>query len=484
MTYVGAESTAPVDARNSEFAELRALRKRTEAPLGPQEDPREAATRLVGLLSHPDRHIRHASRALLERLPHGFWQDRVLASADPDCVIGGVVALAHTVESADQPALLAALDRVDFGKLSVRQQLDYLRALSLSFIRLGARRARRRGPRGNAARFVLSRHDRVGARCFQARCVEPRAVRHARVSQVSHGAGQNDRPAQRDPCPRSRRRGNRSGDVGGPQPERRRRSHGGGEEPARHAGNLLRLFAPQSARWLDADQRVFYFTWLRDEHKKQGGRSFQKFLDNIEQEAYENATDADRFAVDAAGLHKPYVAAELPLPLGPGQEYTLDSLLALSTAQPAGRNFAAGRRAFAAARCIVCHRFESDGGATGPDLTQAAGRFNLRDLCELIVDPSKVVSDQYRATVILTESGRQLIGRVIGENNDSITLLTDPEDSTKWVQIPKNEIESRILSPTSLMPKNLLNTLNQGEVLDLLAYVLSRGNPQDPLFAK
>ena len=114
------------------------------------------------------------------------------------------------------------------------------------------------------------------------------------------------------------------------------------------------------------DQRVFYFSWLRDEHKKQGGRSFQKFLDNIEQEAYENATDADQFAVDAAGLHKPYKPEELPLPLGPGQEYTVDALVALSSAQPAGRNFVAGKRAFAAARCVVCHRFESDGGATGP----------------------------------------------------------------------------------------------------------------------
>ena len=62
--------------------------------------------------------------------------------------------------------------------------------------------------------------------------------------------------------------------------------------------------------------------------------------------------------------------------------------------------------------------------------------------------------------------------------------MTDPEDSTKWVQIPKAEIESRTLSPTSLMPKNLLNTMSQGEVLNLLAYVLSRGNPQDPMFAK
>jgi putative heme-binding domain-containing protein len=108
----------------------------------------------------------------------------------------------------------------------------------------------------------------------------------------------------------------------------------------------------------------------------------------------------------------------------------------------------------------------------------------VRDLSEAIVDPSKVVSDLYRATIIQTESGQHLVGRVIGENNDSITLLTDPEDSTKWVQIPKAQIESRTLSPTSLMPKNLLNTLSQGEVLNLLTYVLSRGNPQDPMFGK
>ncbi len=33
------------------------------------------------------------------------------------------------------------------------------------------------------------------------------------------------------------------------------------------------------------------------------------------------------------------------------------------------------------------------------------------------------------------------------------------------------------------MPANLLSTLNQTEVLDLLAYLLSRGNANDPMFA-
>ena len=58
----------------------------------------------------------------------------------------------------------------------------------------------------------------------------------------------------------------------------------------------------------------FLLHLVRDEHQKQGGRSFQKFLDNIDSEAYDNATDVDRLAVDVAGLHQPYKAPELPLP--------------------------------------------------------------------------------------------------------------------------------------------------------------------------
>ena len=203
-------------------------------------------------------------------------------------------------------------------------------------------------------------------------------------------------------------------------------------------------------------------------------------MDHVAQEAYDNATDVDRLAIDAAGLHRPPKPAALPRPAGPGQQYTVESLIELSTAQPAGRNFAQGKRAFAAARCIVCHRFDGAGGSTGPDLTQAAGRFTLRDLSESIIDPSKIVSDQYRATVIRTGAGQQFIGRLIDEDNDSLTLLTDPEDSTKVVHVSKAEIDSRTLSPTSLMPNNLLNTLNPAEVLDLLAYLLSAWQSSRP----
>ena len=60
------------------------------------------------------------------------------------------------------------------------------------------------------------------------------------------------------------------------------------------------------------------------------------------------------------------------------------------------RDFDKGRNLFGEAKCFVCHRFNNEGGGLGPDLTVVSGRFGPRDLLESIIEPSKVISDQYR----------------------------------------------------------------------------------------
>ena len=65
-----------------------------------------------------------------------------------------------------------------------------------------------------------------------------------------------------------------------------------------------------------------------------------------------------------------------------------------------------------------------------------------------------------------------------------VTVLTDPEDSTKVAEIKRADIDQVKPSATSLMPKDLLKPLNENEVLDLLAYLLSRGDPNHPMFKK
>jgi hypothetical protein len=39
-------------------------------------------------------------------------------------------------------------------------------------------------------------------------------------------------------------------------------------------------------------------------------------------------------------------------------------------------------------------------------------------------------------------------------------------------------------SKVSMMPTGLLNTLNDGEILDLFAFLLSGGDRQNPMFAR
>jgi len=50
------------------------------------------------------------------------------------------------------------------------------------------------------------------------------------------------------------------------------------------------------------------------------------------------------------------------------------------------------------------------------------------------------------------------------------------------VLIKKSEIDVRQKSPTSIMPKGLLEKLTRDEILDLIAYITARGNKDDMLF--
>ena len=82
------------------------------------------------------------------------------------------------------------------------------------------------------------------------------------------------------------------------------------------------------------------------------------------------------------------------------------------------------------------------------------------------------------------DDGNVVTGRIVSETENFYTVVTDPEDSTKVVDLQRSKIEEMQPAATSLMPAGLLKPLNENEVLDLLAYLLSRGNPGDAMFRK
>ena len=82
-----------------------------------------------------------------------------------------------------------------------------------------------------------------------------------------------------------------------------------------------------------------------------------------------------------------------------------------------------------------------EGGSTGPDLTGVAGRFNNRNLLESIIEPSKVVSDQYEKMQFQMTDGRVIEGRVINLNGDSLMVLTNMYDPDSIVPVKRGEVE-------------------------------------------
>lgn len=471
VTYVGQEATTPVDAKDKEGGELRALRHRIEAYHGRSEDAAKAVAFLWPHLGHADRFIRYAARVALEHQDVKSWQDKVLAERNTDTLIAGAVALARQGDKSLQAQLLAALDRLEFGKLTETQQLDLLRAWSLVLIRQGepsketaAALAKKLDASYPAASDPLNRELCNMLVYLQSPTIATKTLALLKAPSRAPSAAETAELLARNP--------------------------GYGGSIAKMLANLADpqklhyLFALRNSRagWTP-EQRASYFAALQEMNQKSGGASFQGFLRNMGNDAYENSTDTERLAVEAAGLRKPYVIPELPKPAGPGHDWTLAELVQLGD-QLKGRNFENGKRAFAATRCVVCHRFAGDGGATGPDLTQAAGRFSYKEIAEALIDPSKVVSDQYRSWIVTTQGGKVYNGRIVNETNDEFTILIDPEDSTKIVKVAKSDIDEKKLSAVSMMPKDLLKTLNRDEVLDLLAFLLSRGNARDPLFGK
>ncbi len=128
-----------------------------------------------------------------------------------------------------------------------------------------------------------------------------------------------------------------------------------------------------------------------------------------------------------------------------------------------------GKAIFTKANCIKCHKFGSDGEGIGPDLTTLSKRFKRGEILESILFPSKVISDQYRSSTIITLDGRSFTG-LAAEQGGMITILL--QDGTKTT-IKASDIESRYASLVSVMPEKLLDELTREEIADLFAFTES-----------
>ena len=455
VTYVGDESTTPVVQDFTENV-ARTTRRQLEAFHG-KKDP-DAVKVAWPYLSDPDRFIQAAARTAIEHQPVDEWADKALAESDPKKHIEALLALARVTGVCPQhrddstPAvntemrdkLLESMIKIDLNRLDQTGQLAYQRTLQVILSRFGR-------PDDTVVNQLVSKIDPLfpsdSAEMNWLLCETLAWLESPRIAEKAIAMIQSV-PTQ--------------------------------EEQMQYARSIRFL----KKGWTDG-LKEDYFNWFLKAANYRGGASFAKFVEFIRDDAVTSLTDSEKESLAEILAKKPERKSALEN-LGevfkgrPSKEWELDELAVAARSGMHGRDFVNGRTMFAAAGCYACHRFQNQGGMTGPDLTTAGRRYSTRDLLDQVIHPSKVINDQFSAVTVLTNDGIVHNGVIVnlGQKGDggNIVLNTDLTDPNQRVSINRDEIDEMMVSKTSPMPTGLFSRMTQDEILDLTAYLISGGD--------
>ena len=459
VTYVGSESTAPVDMTPVPNA-ARELRHRLESFHG-APDPR-AISEAWPYLGHSDRFIRWAARTAVEHQPYSQWADRALTETDPARQVEALMALARAsgvcpqhraadtkpVDIALRGKLLNALLQLDIAHLPIERQFTALRTIEITLNRFD---------RPDDAMiqaliatldplFPAARPEQNWLLCETLVYLQSPTVAAKAIALIAQAPSQ--------------------------------------EEQMEYARSLRML----KAGWTK-QTRTAYLEWFLKAANYRGGASFEKFIEFIRRDALATFTTGEQTELAALIAKKPVRKSAL---LTAGEmfagrtptEWTLEQLSTATRTEMKSRNFDNGRKMFGAAGCFACHRFGNEGGMTGPDLTTAGGRYSPQDFLDNVINPSKEINEQFAPIVVTMDNGKRYEGVVVNLHGEQMQLNTDLSDPAQRVIIDRKFVTSIETSKVSPMPEGLLNLLTKSEVMDLVAYVLSGGDRDSELFKR
>lgn len=467
VRYRGVASQDIPSSVNAEAARARKLRRELEAFHG-IEHP-EAIGTAWPLLASSDRFLRHAARIAVESQPVDSWSHRVASEPNAQARITASVALARMGTADHRQQLVSGLLDQSTDGLSDDQLLGMLRAYSLTLSELGKPTTEEReaiieqlGP------LLPSSNSDVNNELIRVLVY----LRDKAVIGKTLDLIKNRQPQERPPWSDLAQRNSRYGAAINRVLESR--------PPSRE---MMYAFMLRNLRegWT-LDQRREYFMFLNQAAKASGGASFAGYLTRIRDEALASCSDAERVALEDVTGEDFDPKPDFPItePVGPGKKWSLQEVMAANRGK---KNFERGRSLFFSAKCAACHRLQGLGGAIGPDLTSVRNKFDERYLAEAIVHPSNHISDQYGSSRVLTDEGKVLTGLVV-EQADGDLLVYPIDENAKSVRVAADSVELVEESKISQMPEGLLDRLNRDEVRDLMAYILSGGDPDDRVYGR
>ena len=432
-------------------------------------------------LSSDDRFIRYAARIAIESQPVSEWKSKALEETNPNAGLTALLALARVGTTSDQSDLLNALAKFPTASLPEEQQLLKLRVIEVSIARHGRpadefvkRGIEKLSPLYPAKSFPLNRELSQILIYLDA----PDTVKKT-LDLVAKAETQEEQLHYVVALRKAR---------SGWTPEARKQYYEWFTAHAKHPAEFEKWFEDVGIRSANGASFNNFILNLLEEYTGSLSEGEQADLSNAIVSAVRAWRPARNRPLGPA-LAKLMTAAAPMAELKPQREHKfvrewkMADFAGVLDGPSRGRDYANGREAYIAAQCAQCHRLNNEGGAIGPDLSGAGAKYTRRDLLESILEPSKVISDQYQNMTVTKENGDEVTGRIVEETGTRLVLLVNPLTGEK-AELNKTVLKGRTPSKLSPMPEGLANTLTKEEILDLLAYVESAGNKQHAAFSK
>ncbi len=479
LRYIGKDTQEVATSLDAEELKLRELRHSLEK-YHIAKSP-EAISLAWANLDHEDRFIRYAARIALERQPIDQWLDTFISEKKPEKIIEASIALARQGDASLQPKILDKLNAVLLKDRSVEQQLNLLRAYQLLFIRMGEPKPTDKlvVAKKLKSHFPNDRDDinrELGQLLLYLDAENSTEDLVALLQRhTKEGTAGNTEFLSKETTQRSEQYGPLIREIIAKMPP----------TEAIYYGVLL----SHADKGWTKESRSSYFQWFYDVLNAKGGLSFKPGMENIRLAAMQHVPDDEKeYFQELSGVYSPETAvADLPAPIGPGQQYDANEIgNVIWGAELADYkvDFQKGKRAFEAGMCILCHRMRGEGAAVGPDLTQAHTKFNNYEMLFATYSPNDEISDQYANTLFHLKDGKKISGRIKSETDALVVLMPNPFNETYTLNISKETIDKRELSPLSPMPSGLLNRLNPEEIKDLFAYISAGGAMEHEVYTE
>jgi len=149
------------------------------------------------------------------------------------------------------------------------------------------------------------------------------------------------------------------------------------------------------------------------------------------------------------------------------QAKTLDTKFAKFSALAPKGNAANGK--MLSALCMACHQIGSTGGQIGPNLS-GAGAMGLEAVLRNILTPNAAMEPGYRIYRVEMKNGDLIDAFFVSEDKQA-TVIRQPGAPDR--RLNKSDIRSTKFIRRSLMPEGLLDALQEQQVADLLAYLMT-----------